>query len=107
MATCRCAKAALRHQSPSTDLPHLLRDALLRTTLHPLDSVLCPLLELFYQLHPARIIPGYWTGYACGAPQAFLVSTFSADGATAGHRCRAESVRPTHQFDRCALLWGR
>src|SRR5947209_16569194 len=82
-------------------------DALLRAALHPLDSVLCSLPELLQQLHPARLVPGHRSWHAGGAATAFLVSPFSAAAAAADHCRRAESLRPTHQFDRRALLWGR
>src|SRR6266849_8804846 len=104
MVARRRAKETLYHQSSSAYFPPLLRDALLRATLYPLDSVLRPLPELFQQLHPARLVSRHWPWHARSTPQAFLVPTLPADAAGAGHHRRGEPLRPAHQFDRRALF---
>src|SRR6266436_4359592 len=95
MATPGCPKAAFHYQLTCTYLPPLLCDALLRVAVHPLDSILRPLPELFQQFYPARIVPGNRPGDACCATQALLVPAFSVDGTTAGHHRWIEPIRST------------
>src|SRR5713226_342451 len=95
MATPGRAKAVLHYQLTCTHLPPLLCDALLRVAVHPLDSILCPLPELFQQFYPARIVPGDRPGDACSATQALLVPAFSIDGTAAGHHRWNEPIQPT------------
>src|SRR5258708_33254615 len=104
----RCTNKTFHCQLTCAYLPGLLCHALLRVTVHSLDSVLCPLFELFQQFHSACFVSGYWSRYALCPPQTFLVSALPSHGSVTGYRCWTQPLRLAYQFDPGTLLrsWG-